>query len=487
VQRLLIIFFAIICSFAITSPASATFYGHPRRTGFPDQCCESLECTVARSPVVVRATLRLDGLSVLVGRVTESIKGNLQVGSTINMAAEESYYSPGDDVLLFFHDEPQPQLWRCYALDGNSVVMLMDLQRLTRPTDILAATRSIAANPPKTVKIVSLWSNGRILAVPQGERLEQLGRQWAQEKTLFKRMLAIHALREFPSEENRNLIRPFLDDTRSEKRSGGSSKWQVGKYTVREEAAELLQDWGEKPPVLPMSGPLLNYRAMNVSAIRYGLALALVLVLLMACIIFRRNAMMRRLVTAGVLVLFMLAITLLWWRSQRQVDEVMFGAGSSHHEISSYNGGLQYQVNRDWDDQRELVFGSFDRELNDDVWSIDAQKPRSHRSLLGFAYASDTTLGPGGSIHRFGVFRIPYWMPLVLILVPLAFNLRALAGQIRRARLGLCRHCGYDLRESPYGICPECGNPIPSKVSTASNLLFQTGNEVPIGRQAIGM
>jgi len=487
-RALSLVFFAALLAFSTLLCAnSSTYYGHPRRTGFPDQCNESLECTIAQCANVVRATLQLDSSKVLMGRVTETIKGNLQVGRTINMAAEESYYSPGDDVLLFFRGEPQPQLWRCYALDGNSVVMLMDLQKLTKTEDILVAARTIAANPPHPVKIVSLWSNGRILSVPQCERLEQLGRQWAQEKTLFKRTVAIHALRPFPSLENRSLIRPFLDDTRSEKPIGALSKWQVGKYTVRDEAAQLLQDWGEKPPVLPMSGPLLNYRPVNVSGAGYGLALAPALILLMACILLRRNAMMRMLLTTSVLVLIVLAIALVWWRSQKQVDEVMFGAGSSHHEISSYSGGIQYQVLRDWDDQRQLVFGSFDRELNDDVWSIAAHDAKSRRSLMGFVHASDTTFGPGGSTHRFGIFRIPYWMPLALILIPLAINLRTLARQIRRRRLGLCRHCGYDLRESPSGICPECGNQVPPKIPAASDLLLQTRNEIPIGGHPIGM
>lgn len=56
----------------------------------------------------------------------------------------------------------------------------------------------------------------------------------------------------------------------------------------------------------------------------------------------------------------------------------------------------------------------------------------------------------------------PYWMigvpllyPALLLAVPPAAWL-ALGLRRRRSRAGLCRHCGYDLRETP-DRCPECG------------------------------
>jgi hypothetical protein len=56
---------------------------------------------------------------------------------------------------------------------------------------------------------------------------------------------------------------------------------------------------------------------------------------------------------------------------------------------------------------------------------------------------------------------VPLWaMPAVLAILPLAWLARAnrRAARRRRARLGICEGCGYDLRASrESGRCPECG------------------------------
>lgn len=53
---------------------------------------------------------------------------------------------------------------------------------------------------------------------------------------------------------------------------------------------------------------------------------------------------------------------------------------------------------------------------------------------------------------------VPLWLPTLLIFIPSAcawwLDLRAM----RRARIGLCRACGYDRRGLAAGsVCPECG------------------------------
>jgi hypothetical protein len=85
------------------------------------------------------------------------------------------------------------------------------------------------------------------------------------------------------------------------------------------------------------------------------------------------------------------------------------------------------------------------------TWRVlDAGRGRREgRWVLGFVYRAST---PNDPIHFAGV---PLWM----LAVPLAFAwliVARKARRLRRARLGQCVRCGYDLRATP-GRCPECG------------------------------
>jgi hypothetical protein len=94
---------------------------------------------------------------------------------------------------------------------------------------------------------------------------------------------------------------------------------------------------------------------------------------------------------------------------------------------------------------------------------------------MGFVVTKGLLNGPAKVIHPFTLFRLPYWallLPLIVVLTIAGFKI---ARSIRRARRGLCRRCGYDLRES-HGPCPECGNQTGRKPSKGA--LVQTAIEV---------
>jgi len=462
-------------------------------TGFPNYCGESLELFVGRGQELVRATiLSVDGEGVT-ARVRETIRGSCVTGSTLNFAAGGWQFVAGQDVVLSLADEHGKKSASCSLLDhpiviGQRPYYAMDLKPLNTAAEIMGAVQNLAAHPiDPHVQNVHLFSGGRILIVPAEPRLQSLAQSWAADKTVYKRLLALQALEPFKSDGNIAMATALLADTRSQE-ARHSGKWQAGRYQVREAAATLLKKWNAPTPDLPMSGPFLTYRPLVLPHLSYFIAPALLVAVLMVWGYHRRGRALRRVAACIFMVALVGALATLWLRSRSRVDELMFAVGSSHHELASYGSGIQYQVLRDWnDDERELVFGSFDRALNDEIWSIDSQNPASRRAVLGITYASGATEGPGGSIHRSALVQIPYWLILSLAMIPMAMDVRHRVRQLRRRRLGLCRHCGYDLRESPSGVCPECGNPTPATFPAASALLLQTRDEISIGGHPVGM
>ena len=50
-----------------------------------------------------------------------------------------------------------------------------------------------------------------------------------------------------------------------------------------------------------------------------------------------------------------------------------------------------------------------------------------------------------------------FWLPTLLLALPLAISASPWARRRRRATQGLCIRCGYDLSGMEHDSCPECG------------------------------
>jgi hypothetical protein len=53
--------------------------------------------------------------------------------------------------------------------------------------------------------------------------------------------------------------------------------------------------------------------------------------------------------------------------------------------------------------------------------------------------------------------RLPFWLPLVLTLLPTAYLIWR---DRRRIPPHCCQHCGYNLTGNVSGTCPECGEAV---------------------------
>jgi hypothetical protein len=61
--------------------------------------------------------------------------------------------------------------------------------------------------------------------------------------------------------------------------------------------------------------------------------------------------------------------------------------------------------------------------------------------------------------YTYGTF--PYWVLAILFAILPARWMLSYRRAARREREGRCLRCGYDLRGSTSGKCPECGTPVP--------------------------
>ena len=77
-------------------------------------------------------------------------------------------------------------------------------------------------------------------------------------------------------------------------------------------------------------------------------------------------------------------------------------------------------------------------------------------TVLGCGPGFDMFLPSAATLLKFAGTITLY---LTLLATPVALNRHERRRKLRRIAHGQCRHCGYDVRFSPSGRCPECGTP----------------------------
>ena len=192
--------------------------------------------------------------------------------------------------------------------------------------------------------------------------------------------------------------------------------------------------------------------------------------------------MLRRLLAAFAVVslALFLAICVLWCRSYRLSDRLVWNAGDGQRVIQSAKGHLVVHVALDLNPLPASSPGPVDRREHALRYQQDmAFPPAMHLMAILFLCADATARvvewEHGGfawqqrksSRDVIAVAIAPMWsLATVTALPSLGWTLAAVRSR-RRKREGCCRTCGYDLRATP-DRCPECGTVPPAQEQTAA-------------------
>ena len=185
----------------------------------------------------------------------------------------------------------------------------------------------------------------------------------------------------------------------------------------------------------------------------------------------RALAIFRRRLFAGLTILSLvlcLATVALWVRSYWRSDNLFrfssdaqgtrsFGMWSNFGELGLFahhypDTSHPPFMQRGWN----FVTGHYAADETFASYATTFPQGRSAHFLgFGFAHFSKP--------YRADMYVAPHWFFALLFAVLPAVRLRSILRTRRRNRVGLCQHCGYDLRATPQGgRCPECGTSIPS-------------------------
>ena len=138
-----------------------------------------------------------------------------------------------------------------------------------------------------------------------------------------------------------------------------------------------------------------------------------------------------------------LATSALWVRSYWVDDLAGIDHGRDGLFVSISSMG-SIEIRCTWDDLRHALTGFYYKRGDADRWN-DTSAAMQFRAQ---------------PVHGYPCIVFPHWfLALLFAIAPTYWFFSPDRKRAKRAKLGLCEHCGYDLRATPQGNrCPECGN-----------------------------
>ena len=509
--------FGFLCfvtvSSALVLSVSGTAGAQPHGTGVP---IFTIEAQAMLSEVVVLGEIaEVDGARVKV-TAKETFRGpdkrtwDLIWTDTIPTA------KVGLECLVFINpadDGRNRDLYAigCILLDGSNRVHELSLRQISGRDEILRALRDVRDVTAPLVHVFpeppSQFQPSPVIIVPKLRRLEVLAHEWLRSPDERWQWTGLSAISHFRSPENLERLKAILSDTRFEEGYGGG-RWKSGTYVKREQALSVVTLWEEPIGKASTVGPVVFHQPVPKKVTAWVVGALAVWIVVFAIVrgFWRRRAGMPFRIGAflgdAVMAILLAAVLLvgwLWRRSQRVVDEVVFGIGRTHHEIASYRGGVQYVLVQDWEWDERFRYGLFEptkpmellnpiiprrfpparavpfprrvppmwqsnvahyrygHELpKEDAWDLNAYAFTTNGRKWGVRWGTGSEQMHHGAMLKYKVVRIPYtWILPVVALVPL-MRLPVWVRRWTRLRKGLCPRCGYDVRVTP-DACPECG------------------------------
>ena len=470
---------------------------------------DTLELRVARADVVLVGQVESVKDTTVTLRVLETIKGAAP-GKDVQVNANFTAVGPHERALIFLcrgsdstlrqaDDSPHGLLWLNRSRPG---AYTMDFDSLEGEEAILAVAR-IAAAAPRPTKVISIEpsfesrayavlyaGSATYLRVPVDGTLERLARQWL---TKGREAEGVEVLRQFPSEQNAQLLKTALDDMNVSQ--SGMGRLFALQYYVRDMTWRTLRAWKVK-----VDRPIINDPDDRYRPVRWWLvAIAVVagaLPAVLTALLARRHRCRRG--AASFSAVATLVAVALWVHGRRAGDELFHDAFARQDWLSSHAGWLQWTTLKDrnggfepqpyvpigermdgfldgkfGDDSprpgvpRGLLYASIpgdsDRDAICQLWENSPSKVTRHESWGVVEILVGSQQAPSRDIDfPFARFQVR-WALIVPLLAAYPIwrvsraSVLALRAR-RRRRGGLCVACGYDLRGSPAGgRCPECG------------------------------
>jgi hypothetical protein len=365
----------------------------------------------------------------------------------------------------------------------------MDGTVVTGGEDLLARARAEVARPPASTPpggtvVLYEWlppgarravdaAHTSGLQVPFDERLEALGRAWANDADLQARAAAANVLGRFaPSAENTRILRRLLIDPGyvlgepSGAFVADPDRRQLRWYLARQAAAVVLAQQGKAGPAQP---PLPHPTYARPA---FGKWLALLLTAALAGALIQRRVPRRRVVAAAVrsgLLASSVMLAILGFRSHRVADLACRAGDGVNTEFASVAGQLALLRVSGTTAKTPLVTRTdlLARDPTAHVlaepapgpWFAPLLTPTAEVTRWGLSASRGTLPGLNGT-YNYRLYQLPHAAVIAGLMVWPTFTaargLGARARERRRRRKGRCANCGYDLRGAD-GRCPECG------------------------------